>query len=127
MMMLSQNAMPQPCPYKGPANPYQAEKQVAEQSGCSTAGIRWVNCRAEGHTPRSQAVGTRQEATSQAKDYLITQVNKFDVGTEGTAFVFTAPLLEGEPEVQHPMPYTAAQLVPLTLFHHTNCAFMLMP
>ena len=46
---------------------------------------------------RSQAVGTRQEATSEARDHLITEVNKSNVGTEATAFVFTAPLLEREP------------------------------
>ena len=48
---------------------------------------------------RHQAIGTRQEATSEAKDHLITEVNKASVGTEATDFLFTAPLLEGELEV----------------------------
>ena len=30
------------------------------------------------------------------------EVNKVDVGTETKVFVFTAPLQEGGPEVQHP-------------------------
>ena len=47
----------------------------------------------------SQVIGIRQEATSEDKDHLIKEVNKVDVGTEDTAFVFIAPLLEGEPEV----------------------------
>ena len=45
---------------------------------------------------RSQAIGTRQEATIEAKDHLITEVNTVNVGTETTAFVFTALLLDGE-------------------------------
>ena len=56
----------------------------------------------------SQAAVPGLEATSEAKDYLITEVNEVDVGTEATAFVFTAPLLEGEPEVQHPTLCTTA-------------------
>ena len=47
----------------------------------------------------SEAICTRQEATSEAKDHLITEVNKVNVVTEATVFVFTTPLLEGEPKV----------------------------
>ena len=68
------------------------DKQVAAQ----------VSCRKKEISSRSQAVDTRKEATSEARDHLITEVNKINVGTEATAFVFTAPLLEGEPEVQCP-------------------------
>ena len=49
-----------------------------------------------------QAICTRQEATSEAKDHLIAEVNELDAGTEATAFMLTDPLLEGEPEVYHP-------------------------
>ena len=40
MMMSSQNAMQQPCPYKGPAYVNQADKQAAAEAGCRTAGYR---------------------------------------------------------------------------------------
>ena len=84
-------------------------KQFA-QSGLQDSRLR--TGQSQGRTsPRSQAVGTRQEATSEAKDYLITEVNKVDVGREATAFVFTALLLEGEPEVQCPTSHTTSQLV----------------
>ena len=61
-------------------------------------------------------MGTRQESTSEAKEYLISEVNKVDVGTEATAFVFTALLLEGEPEVKHPHIVYNCQMVPLPLY-----------
>ena len=73
-------------------------------------------------------VGTRQEDTSEAKDYLIKEANKVDVRTDATAFVFTAPLLEREPEVQHLISHTTVQLVqPLILYLHTNVIFTLVP
>ena len=84
-------------------------KQVARQQETGQ-----VSHRAGGHNPRSKAVGARQEATSEAKDYLTIEVNKVDIGKEATAFVFTALLLEGEPEVQHPTPRTT-HLEPLIL------------
>ena len=74
--------------------------------------------------PRSQVVGTRQKATSEVKDCLITEVNKFDVGTEATAFVFTATLLEGQSEVQHPTLCTTAQLVPPQLVPYPPIWFL---
>ena len=58
-------------------------------------------------------MGTRQEATSEAKDHLITEVNEVYIGTEVTAFVFTAPPLEGEPEVQCLVWCTTSHPVPL--------------
>ena len=79
--------------HKRPACLNQADKQVAGEQATGQ-----VSCQA-GHTSRSQAIGTRQEATSEAKDNLITEVNKVNVGTEAIAFVFTASLLEGEHEV----------------------------
>ena len=91
MMISIQNAIWQPCTYKGPANLNLLGKQDA---GLQAKGQ--VSCSA-GHTHRSQAVGTRQEATSEAKNCLITEVNKVDIGTEATPLVFNAPLLEGEP------------------------------
>ena len=33
-------------------------------------------------------MGTRQEATSEAKDYLMTEINKIDVGTEAIALYY---------------------------------------
>ena len=69
---------------------------------------------------RSQAVGTKQEATSEARDYLITEVSKVDVGTEATAFALTTPLLEREPEVQCPILCATAQLIPPQSFIITH-------
>ena len=68
-----------------------SRSQIKQAAGQEATGQ--VNDRAEGYIPRSQAVDTRQEVTSGAKDYLTIEVNKVDVGTESTASVFTAPLL----------------------------------
>ena len=54
-------------------------KQVAGQQ---TTGQ--ISHRAGGHTPRSQDVGARQEATSEAKDYFTTEANKVNVVKEAT-------------------------------------------
>ena len=80
MMMSSENAVQQPCPYKRSANLNQADKQVVGQQATGQ-----VSHRAEGHTPMSQAVGARQGATLGAKDYLITEVNKVDAGKQAIA------------------------------------------
>ena len=83
------------CPYKGPTYLNQVDKQVA--------GSRLQNSRPQDKSvvepSRSRALGTRQEATIEAKDQLIIEVNEVNVGTEATAFIFTAQLLEGEPEL----------------------------
>ena len=83
-MMSSQNAMQQLCPYKGSAYLNQSDKQVAGQAGCRTSRLQDKSVAEQKDIPsRSQAVGTRQEATT----------------SEATAFVFTASLLKEEPEV----------------------------
>ena len=115
MMMSSQNAVCQPCQYKGPANLNEAGQASCRRQAVGQQSTGQVSCRAEGHTSRDQAVGTRQEATSEAKDHLITEEQKsikLMLGTEAISFVSTAPLLEEEPDVQHPIPCTIAQLVP---------------
>ena len=78
--------------------------QPSEQTGCRASRLQ--DSRPQGQsvaeqdiTSTKQATGIRQEATSEAKYYLITEVNKVNVGTEATSFIFTVPLLEGEPEV----------------------------
>ena len=79
-MMSSENAVQQLSLYKGSANLNEADKQVVGQQVTGQ-----VSHRAEGHTPMSQAVGARQGAISEAKNYLITEVNKLMVGKEATA------------------------------------------
>ena len=118
MMMSSQNAVQQPCPYKGPANLNWVDKQLV---GCRIGGHRTGQLGEQKDIPSGrEAIGTRQEATLEAKDYLIKEVNNVDVGTEATAFVSTTPLLEGEPNVHHPTPCTTAQPVPPHLVPSSN-------
>ena len=78
-MMSSQNVMLQPCPYKGLLISTKWTSRLHDKSAAEQKGIH----------SRSQAVGNRQEATSEAMDHSKTEVNKIDVGTEATAFVFT--------------------------------------
>ena len=69
-----------------------------------------------------------QEATSEPRDHLITEVNKINVGTEATAFVFTVSLLEGEPGYSTPHHiqqtvlylYTGAMMKDLTVDSQQN-------
>ena len=59
--------------------------QPRQQAGCRTGGQRTGQFQSRMTYPSSQGIGTRQEAISEAKDHLITEVNKVDVGTEATA------------------------------------------
>ena len=108
VMMSSQSAVWQPCLYKGL---HTSTKQTSRLQDSRPQDMPVAE--QKDTLSRSQAIGTRQEATSEAKDHLITEVNKVDVGTDATVFVFTAPLLEGEPEVQHPTSCITPQPVPL--------------
>ena len=68
----------QPCPHKGPAYLNQVDKQVGEQVNCrkqvsGQQATGQVTPRAEGHTTQETALGTRQEATSEAKYHLMTE------------------------------------------------------
>ena len=80
MMMSSQKGVWQLCPFKGHAYLNQADKQVAEQTGSQES--RFQDSRPQDKSvseqkdipSRRQAIGTRQEATSEAKDHLITEV-----------------------------------------------------
>ena len=99
MMMSSQNSMQHPCPYKDLHKSTRWTIRLQSNHLARKQATGQVSCRAEGDTPKSQAMDTRQEATTEAKDHLITDVNKVNVAKEATAIVFPAPLLEGEPEV----------------------------
>ena len=102
MMMSYQNFVQWACPYKEPANLNQVIKQVA--------GSKFQDSRPQDRSvteqkdipSRSQVIGTRKEATSEAMDHLKKKSIKLILKQEGTVFVFNAPLLEGESEVQGP-------------------------
>ena len=77
------------------------KSQPGGQAGCRASGLQdsWPHVKAvtkqKDIPSRSQAIGTRQETTSKARDHFITKVNKVDVEMEAAAFVFIALLLDG--------------------------------
>ena len=87
-----QNAVWQLCPYLNISTKQTSRLQDSRPQDRSVAEQKDI-------PSRSQTIGIRQEATSEAKGHLTIEVNKVYIGTEATAFVFTDPLLEGEPEV----------------------------
>ena len=103
----------------GACNPWPSREAGFRVSRLQEAGHRRDQLQSKRTYPGNWAVGTGQEATSEAENYLVTEVNKVDIGTEATAFVCTTLLLEEEPEVS--TPYHVQQLTwyPLILYYHS--------
>ena len=126
MMLSSQNAMQQTLPIRACTTSAKwTSKEVENQQDKQQrpekedrAGGKGKS-KAKGHT--LQELVYRQEATPEARNHRPTEDQWSSIGTAITAFVFTVPLLEGEPRVTYTsciFTLSKTHILNLYIWHH---------